>query len=204
MDVGRDEARDAAREELSKPAYHADDPPLAERVLRWLYETLSELLDRAADAAPGGYGGLLVLLALAVAAVVLVRLKVGPLARATSTETPLFTGRPQSANDHRRNADAHAAAGRWAEAVRERLRALVRDLEQRGLVEPRPGRTAHEAAREAGRLLPAHTDALLAAARTFDDVVYGSHAATPEMHERIRLLDQRLERARPDSVGSVR
>lgn len=206
VDIGREDARDAAREELSRAVYHADDPSLPERALRWVAEQVAELLDRAASSAPGGYGGLLVLLVLTVLAVVLLRAKVGPLARSSSSETPLFTGRAVTAADHRRAADAHAAAGRWAEAVRERLRALVRDLEHRGLVEQRAGRTADEAATEAGQVLPQHAPALRAAARTFDDVVYGDHPATAQMHESIRRLDEAVRHTRPSPspVGRAR
>ena len=58
------------------------------------------------------------------------------------------------------------------------MRAIVRSLEERALLDPRPGRTADEAAAEAGRALPAHADRLRAAARDFDDVTYGGRTAT--------------------------
>ena len=57
------------------------------------------------------------------------------------------------------------------------MRAIVRSLEERTLLDPRPGRTADEAAAEAGRPLPRHADRLRAAARTFDDVTYGGRTA---------------------------
>ncbi|NEA03407.1 DUF4129 domain-containing protein, partial [Streptomyces sp. SID10116] len=69
--------------------------------------------------------------------------------------------------------EAHAARAHWSQAVQERMRAVVRALEERALLDPRPGRTADEAAAEAGRTLPSHTDRLRAAARAFDDVTYG-------------------------------
>ncbi|HCA84735.1 MAG TPA: hypothetical protein DEQ61_04090, partial [Streptomyces sp.] len=78
-----------------------------------------------------------------------------------------------------------------------RMRALVRSLEERALLDPRPGRTADEAAAEAGRPLPAHADRLRAAARDFDDVVYGGRHATAETYARLRELDVELQQARP-------
>ena len=56
---------------------------------------------------------------------------------------------------HRAAAEALAAQGHLAEAVRERLRAVVRALEERGVLDPRPGRTSGEVARDAGAAAPA-------------------------------------------------
>lgn len=80
-----------------------------------------------------------------------------PRRTATSANT-LFDDGIRSAADHRTAAEAHAAAGRWTEAVQERMRAVVRSLEERTLLDPRPGRTADEAAAEASVSLPDHAD----------------------------------------------
>ncbi|MDJ0386424.1 DUF4129 domain-containing protein, partial [Streptomyces sp. G-G2] len=109
----------------------------------------------------------------------------------------LFDEGPRSAADHRANAEAHAAAGHWTEAVQERMRAVVRSLEERTLLDPRPGRTADEAAAEAARSLPAHTGELRAAARAFDDVTYGGRPADSGTYTRLRDLDVTLQRTRP-------
>ncbi|MFD0347693.1 DUF4129 domain-containing protein [Kitasatospora aburaviensis] len=77
------------------------------------------------------------------------------------------------------------------------MRALVRALEERTLLDARPGRTADEAAAEAGRSLPEHAAALTAAARTFDDIAYGDRTADRAAYQLLRDLDQALERARP-------
>jgi hypothetical protein len=77
------------------------------------------------------------------------------------------------------------------------MRAIVRSLEERALLAPRPGRTADEAAAEAGRSLPPHADELRAAARAFDDITYGGRTADRRSYERLRDLDLELERARP-------
>jgi hypothetical protein len=82
------------------------------------------------------------------------------------------------------------------------MRAVVRSLEERALLEPRPGRTADEAAAEAGRTLPAHTDRLRDAARDFDDVTYGGRTATSEMYHRLTELDRDLERTKPVLTSS--
>jgi hypothetical protein len=77
------------------------------------------------------------------------------------------------------------------------MRAIVRALEERALLDVRPGRTADEAAAEAGRSLPAHADRLRSAARDFDDVTYGGRRATEQAYHRITGLDRDLERTKP-------
>ena len=197
VELGRDEARQAASEELAKEIYQDARPGLLARALEWFVQQLFRLLDEAAAVSPGGYTGLVAVVAIAVLAAIAIRLKVGPLGRAAAVEDPLFLGRPRSSREHRAAADAHAAAGEWADAVRERLRAIIRALEERDLLEPRPGRTADEAAREAGAVLPSCADALHAAAREFDDIWYGGRTAHPESDRRLRDLDERVQAARP-------
>jgi hypothetical protein len=82
------------------------------------------------------------------------------------------------------------------------MRAIVRALEERALLDVRPGRTADEAASDAGRALPAHTDRLRAAARDFDDVTYGGRAGTEPSYHRIAELDRDLERTKPALAGT--
>lgn len=176
-DLGREAARELAREELRDPEYDAAKPPLVVRALSKAFEELRELFLRASAHTPGGRLGLvLVLLALTgLVVLVVVQLRVG---RGGGSSGGLFTtGSVQTAAEHRRAAEAHAAAGSWDEAVRERLRAIVRDLESRGVLDPRPGRTADEVAGEAGRLVPSLGEPLRRAATTFDEVWYGGRVA---------------------------
>jgi hypothetical protein len=200
VDLGRDEAAQLAREELAKQVYRDAGPGLVERLVRWLLEQAGRLLDGAAGVSPGGYSGLVVVLLLVAAAVVAVRLKVGPLGRRAAREEALFVGRTRTAAQHRAAADAHAAAGAWAEAVRERLRAVVRSLEERAVLDERAGRTADEAAAEAGRALPSCATGLRAAAVLFDEIWYGGRPAGPESYAALRDLDAQVQAARPDLV----
>ena len=202
MSTEREEAQRAAQQELADPAYSVDDPGLAGRAVRWLFDQFGHLVDRAAEVTPAGYAGLAVLAALLVLAVIAIRLRLGRIRRvAPGAEDPLFDARTRSADEHRRAADGHAARGEWAEAVRERFRAVVRGLEERTLLDPRPGRTADEAAAEAGRALPDRDAELRAAARQFDDVWYGDRAATPAMDAQLRAVD---EAVRAPAAGARR
>ncbi len=205
----REGAARAALHELAKGIYATQRPTLGQRLLDRLVQFLGDALQRATAAAPGGGWGLLALLALLVAAIVAIRLRTGPLARATRSRLEVGLGATVSAEEHRRRADAHAAAGRYAEAVRERLRALAADLERRAVIEPRPARTADEMAAEAGAVLTDIAADLRRAARTFDDVWYGGRTATADMDAELRAVDGRVQEshpgaAKPASVPALR
>jgi hypothetical protein len=202
LTVPRDPAREAARRELSKDLYHQNDPSLFQRALDTLWDWIGDLFDTASTATPGGTLGLVVVL-LAVAAVVgALWWRLGSPRRGPTSASALFDDRPRSAAEHRAAAEAHAAQGHWNQAVQERMRAIVRSLEERALLDTRPGRTADEAAADAGRTLPAHTDRLRAAARDFDDVTYGGRRATQQSYGRMAALDLDLERAKPQLTAS--
>lgn len=195
--IPRDPAREAARRELSKRMYHENDPGLLQRAMDAFWNWLDGLFTAASTATPGGVFGLVVVL-LAVGAVIgALWWRLGSPRPGPTSAAALFDDRPRSAAEHRAAAEAHAAQGHWNQAVQERMRAVVRALEERALLDARPGRTADEAAAEAGRTLPAHTDRLRTAARDFDDVTYGGRTATPQMYRRLTELDDDLTRTKP-------
>jgi Domain of unknown function (DUF4129) len=198
VDLGREEAQHLAAQELADPAYHVDDPSLIQRVITWVLGKLSQLLDTAAAVTPGGWWGLLVLLALGVGILALVLWRGGPVRRTAATgDTALFVGKARSAADHRRAADQAAASARWVEAVLERYRAIVRSLEERTILDPRPGRTADEAAAEAALVLPLLAEDLRAAAQTFDSVAYGGRGASSTDDRFLRELDRAVQATTP-------
>jgi hypothetical protein len=75
-------------------------------------------------------------------------------------------------------ADQLAAKGRYAEAVRERLRAIVRELIDARLIDNRPGWTVTELAAAAVTARPPVRPGLDAASRLFSDIWYGQRPAT--------------------------
>ncbi|WP_155369665.1 DUF4129 domain-containing protein [Catellatospora vulcania] len=83
-------------------------------------------------------------------------------------------------------ADRFAAEGRWAEAVRERLRAMVRELVDRGVVEHVPGWTVTELARAAGGARPELGPALQSATGIFSGIWYAERPATAGDDELMR------------------
>ncbi|MER6790187.1 DUF4129 domain-containing protein [Streptomyces sp. NPDC000658] len=195
--VPRDPAREAAHRELSRDLYHQNDPGLLQRALDTFWDWIGDLFDSASSATPGGALGLLVVVLAVGAVVAALWWRLGTPRRHPSSTAALFDARPRSAAQHRAAAEAHAAQGHWNQAVQERMRAVVRALEERALLDTRPGRTADEAAAEAGRSMPAHADRLRTAARDFDDVTYGGRRATEQTYRRTAELDLGVERTTP-------
>ncbi|WP_405013083.1 DUF4129 domain-containing protein [Kitasatospora sp. NBC_01539] len=196
--IPRGPARDALRDEMFDPAYHRHDPSLVQRATDWLGERLDELFAHLGHSMAGDATGIVLLVLLVVLVVGALWWRLGAPRRETVRTGALFEHRgPRSAEQHRRAAAAHAAAGEWPQAVREQMRAVVRSLEERTLLDTRPGRTADEAAAEAGRVLPDQARALASAARTFDDVVYGERAADRAAYEGLLALDRSVGASRP-------
>ncbi|GAA3450290.1 DUF4129 domain-containing protein [Dactylosporangium matsuzakiense] len=91
-------------------------------------------------------------------------------------------------------ADRLAAEGRYAEAVRERLRSMVRGLVEREILEHRPGMTVTELARAAGAARPAVEAPMRNASGIFSDIWYGERPATAEHDSRMREFAAEVNR----------
>lgn len=101
-------------------------------------------------------------------------------------------------------ADRLAAEGRYAEAIRERLRGMVRELIERGVLEHRPGWTVTELAAVAAGRRPQVAGPLNAAGQIFSDVWYGGRTADAANYDRMRAhaVEQSSALAAPIGVGS--
>ena len=102
------------------------------------------------------------------------------------------------------SADEYAAAGRFAEAVRERLRAIVRDLVEREVITHRPGWTVTELAREAASARPAAATPLDAATAVFSEIWYGQRVATATDDQAMRTHASGVRTALETTVGAPR
>jgi hypothetical protein len=194
--VSRGAGQQLARSELSKRIYHPG-VSLAERIEL----AIAHLLQSAQGAVPGGWWAVVALAALAVLAAAAILRWIGPVARRRRVRagSPLLPGRPLSARDHREESERLAAAGDFAGAIVESLRAVALELEERGLLPPRVGRTAGEFAVEASAPLPGQAAGLREAARLFDEVRYGGRDGTLAGYRRLRDLDAAVSRARAAS-----
>lgn len=85
-------------------------------------------------------------------------------------------------------ADRYAAEGRFAEAVRERLRAMVRELVDRGVITHHPGWTVTELAEAAGSARPAVRPPVVEATKIFTFIWYRKEPALSEHDNRMRVL----------------
>ena len=99
------------------------------------------------------------------------------------------------AAEFRSLADRLAAEGRYAEAIRERLRGMVRELIERGVLEHRPGWTVTELAAVAAGRRPAVAAPLTAGGLLFSDIWYGARPAHAEHDTRMRELARALTAA---------
>lgn len=191
-----DEARRRILDELAKGEYGRGTG-----LLGWLKHQLGLLLEALQEGMAGSPGALPVLavvLALgALALAVLLRRRSGPLRRQARWN-------PQAALDADPSAPAaelleRAQAARTAdERVVLAMRALVRDLEERTVLEVTDGMTAHEAAHTAGRAFPDVRSRLSRTASAFDTAAYSHRSATPKQAEDAVLLAQYIAQTTPD------
>jgi len=216
--VGSGQAQQMAQRELAKPQYHLHQNTSQPFQLPSPSAGVSSPAPQPQPqhSSSAGHAGMIVLVILAaVLLVVVVVLLLRWLGRPRTEKTvkekaerqKTGTGAAEEvlfgAARHRRNAQVAADSGDWAEAIRERFRAVIATLDERGLLPERPERTADEAARDAGALLPAHAGVLNAAARAFDDVEYGEYVGTAEGYRLISEVDDVVGDAQPGALTAA-
>jgi hypothetical protein len=201
IDIGRDAAHDAAQQELGKPIY--PKASLTERIFDWLDELMHEIMEEGSSV-PGGWFTMTVLILLLVVAIaVAIRVAMRTMRTNRGGRGALFGGQELSAAQHRATAELYAAQGDWAAAIRHRLRAVARQLEETAVLNPVPGRTATELARDAGAVIPGLSGELRSAAEAFNDVTYGERPGTEAGYRLIVALDEHLRSRQPTSVDAA-
>ena len=192
--IDRDAAHDAAQRELSKPMYPKAN--LSDRINDWINDFIYRLLVQG-DNLPGGWFTIAVLITLAAVAVIIaVRIARRTMRTNRKGDFQLFGTAELSAAEHRATAERFATEGNWAAAIRHRLRAVARQLEENGILDPVPGRTANELARDAGQSLPELASELSQAAGSFNEVTYGERPGSEAAYRDIAALDQRIQSRR--------
>ncbi len=191
------QARDAARDILSRPEFHRPGPSIIERVERWVSEAISRVLDAISGVAGGGViASVILIAAVALVVVMLLRFGKGVQADAPRPAARVRTGRGRTAEEWRAEATQHEAAGRWRDALRCRYRALVAELAGNGLLDDVPGKTTGEEREDIARAVPDASPPFADATLLFDEVWYGDAATGPEDAERLRALSESvLEKA---------
>lgn len=191
---GRDEAMRLLEAELSRQAYQEAKPSLLDRAIQWLIDEFSKLLARVGDVVPGNVFGVIAFAGLVLLlGGWLVRRRLG--ARVAPKAGALTMPERVSAAGHLQRARGHLDAGRLAEAIREGLRAIVRECEEAGYLEPSPSRTADEIAAVIGAALPETAGPVGSATTIFDDVWYGEREPTRQMAEAMLAVHDTVARA---------
>lgn len=191
-----EEARRWAEEELSRSVYD-QEPTLLERAWQWFVDLLDSIFATDIPAPPNVVPVIVVLGAAAVLAVVIYL--AGPLRsrrRARQASHAVFDDPHATSTDLTGAADAAATRGDWSLAVLMRFRAIIRSLDERAIVEDRPGITAHEASTAAAAALPGCAAGLHWAGRLFDDVRYGDARPGRDEDTQLRELAGQVERSR--------
>jgi len=202
VDPDAETARRWAEQELADPIYHQGES-LLQVVLRWIQERLAEAQN--ALSTMNGRSAAIVLGSVVIIGVVVTLLVVGPVRRSRRSQrssVEVCVDDNRTAAELRRSADALAAAGRWSEAVLDRFRAILRSLEERAVVDERPGRTAHEAAVQAAAVLPPRAADLHRASRLFDDVCYGDVETGRDDDAWLRQVDDAVRNTRPVAAAT--
>ena len=190
VDIDRDAAHDAAQRELNKPIYPRGS--LTDQLTRLLDDFLFKIMSGGASV-PGGWLTITVLLILVtVAVVVAVRVARRTMHTNRGRQGALFSSTEMSSAEHRSAAETAAAQGDWTTAIRQRLRAIARHLEETAVLLPVPGRTATELARDARQAVPDQNDELRCAATVFNDVTYGELPGAEPAYRMIADLDDHL------------
>jgi hypothetical protein len=192
--IDRDAAHDAAQRELSKPSYPKQN--LSERLSDWINDFIYRFISKGSEV-PGGWFTIAVLLTLlAVAVIVAIRIARRTMKTNRKGDFQLFGTTELSAAEHRATAERFAAEGNWSAAIRHRLRAVARQLEESGALTAVPGRTANELARDTAKFLPELTAELADAAASFNDVTYGERPGTEAAYRNIAELDEQIRSRR--------
>jgi uncharacterized protein DUF4129 len=190
IDIDRDAAHQAAQRELAKPIYPKGS--VTQRVQEWIHELLYRLIEKGSSL-PGGWFTVSVLLTLLVVAIVVaVRIAQRTIRTRRGGDYPVFDAGQLTAAQHRAIAEQFAAEEDWAAAIRHRLRAVARGLEESGTLDPAPGRTANELADDAGERIPVLAAEFSQSATAFNDVTYGERPGTSTAYQTIVDLDDHL------------
>ncbi|WP_051208632.1 DUF4129 domain-containing protein [Propionicicella superfundia] len=205
IQIDRGEAQRRADEELSKAKY-SHMPEWLTQIIEWAQRTLENIV-RTVVGGPGSGGGVswglvaLVLVLLGVVALVVWRVGLPRWRQVARPDAEVDVDQSVMPVTYRDRAEAAAARGDYRTAIRERFRAIVRELEFRTIIAPRPSRTAFEAAAAAARELPHATDPLYTAAELFSAVMYGDRAGTPAGWQQILDAERAVHAAADEPAG---
>ena len=202
--IDPEEARRAAHEILSGPAYSRPGKSVVERVVEWMLARLGDLVGALTGGGAGSLIGWLVVTGLvAGAAWLLVRaLRVAPVGPRLGDDGLRYgTEAHRDAAVWLDEAARLAAAGDHRGALRCRHQALLARLVTAGVVDDAPGRTAAEYGRAIEAQVPDEAPTMGWLTRRFDDTWYGGEPVTGDGFTAFADACQQVESAALDHTA---
>jgi hypothetical protein len=182
--------RELADQILAQPRFDRPPESIPDQILGWIADQVGKVFASLA----GGGGGTVVVWVLIVGVLagtvhLLVRHGRVTLPPLTAPDQPtVMVELTRSAAEWRAEAERHEEAGRWAEGLRGRHRALVADLVRAGAIPEQPGRTAGEHVRDVAASRPDAAPAMAAATELFEAAWYGGASTGAAEAERFQAL----------------
>lgn len=202
VDPSAVDARRWAEEELARDVYNPQQS-IFTKIGQWFMSLLEDLFSGHAVASNPVAAA--VIAALIIALIVFLSLnwtrvrRIRHASARAAASHELFDD-ARSAAELRRDAEAALRAGDLNTAFLEFYRALIRSLDERVLIEDRPGLTAREAAAAATVPFPAFEGTWYWAASVFDAVRYGHTQVRPADVDQLTNFDRQVGATRPRLV----
>lgn len=198
-DVDPEEARRRVLEELSKAEYN-DSPGFIPWLLGLIESWLQDVVEGVDGSSPAQAALFILLIVLAAGTAVLVLRRTGLIRRspALSVQTALDSQEALTAAELRDAARDAIAAARLDDATVLAMRALVRDLDERTLLDVTAGMTAHEAVEAAAGPFPELRAQLQRGAQAFDTAAYSARPVGSKQAEDLVRLTEYIAESAPD------
>lgn len=193
-----DEARRLLTERID--SYDVDGSlSIWDRLIRWLNEALTLNVDSS------GAGSVVILVLLAAAVAVLVFLLIRyfrpSVSPKSAAEDAQLVDSSIAAQEYFESARRYLASGELDQAYVHAYRSIVRNAQQRQLVEVTPSTTATTFGWALGAVLPGHREAINEASSGFNRVVYGSTAPSRDAVATIMQLAQAVQTTQPQAYN---
>ena len=189
-----EEVRRVTESVLADPRFADTQPNWWDALLRWL----GDLLDGASlelDTPGNPVAGTAVLVAVIVAVLIGIVMYARSVRRDPARKIAIDAHIGRTSREWLDDAQQHAAAGEWRDALRCHYRALLADLADHGLVEEVPGRTTGEYLDAIRSDVPAAGSAFGDATRQFEAAWYGHVEVGPSDIERFESSASSVGRA---------
>jgi hypothetical protein len=180
--------RQAARHILARPEFRTPSKPLLDRARDWVYHQVGRIISDLASGGAGSIIGIAIIVAAALATVIVIARYSRTLRADPARQLPALVTERRPARDWLADAVAYEQAGAWRNALRCRYRALVAELDSRGVIAEVPGTTAGEYRQAVARRAPVVGPPFEQASELFERAWYGDEPGGENEAGRFRRL----------------